>query len=58
MIIALERVARLLFDNEVALQLKETIIFVAVDGIDVAEFRVAKYPFHPPEVAGRNISVF
>lgn len=58
MIIALERAARFLFDEEMAHQLKETIIFVAVDGIDVAKFRVAKYPFQPPEVAGRNISVF
>lgn len=58
MIIALERVARFLYDKEMAHQLKETIIFVAVDGIDVAKFRVAEYPFQPPEVAGRNISVF
>lgn len=58
MIIALERVARLLFDKEMAHQLKETIIFVAVDGIDVAKLRLAENPFQPPEVAGRNISVF
>lgn len=58
MIIALERAARFLYDQEMTHQLKETIIFVAVDGTDLARFRVAAYPFQPPEVAVRNISVF